>query len=497
MAPILAHYDPTLPIKMAGDASAYGIGAVISHSYPDGTERPISFASRTLSPSEQNYPQIEKEALSLIYGIKEFHAYLYGRKFTLVTDHKPLLTVLGPKNGIPPMAAARLQRWALLLSAYNYSIEFKPMQQHANADGLSRLPLGNRQPPSTCSAFVVGQIQALPVSSEQLESATRQDPLLSLSRVHQYIQEGWPDSTTEEFKPYRDRQLELTTQGNAVLWGSRVIIPSKLHSRILEELHRDHPGITRMKALARSYLWWPGLDRCLEKCVQECLACQAERNTPALAPLHPWLWPTKPWQRVHVDFAGPFMGEMFMVVVDAHAKWPEVIPMSSTTSSNTIDELRRLFAAYGLPRQLVSDNGPQFTLNEFATFCKLNGVKHIRCAPYYPASNGIAERFVQAFKRAMKTGAGDGQTVTQRLSNFLLTYRCTPHATTGEAPCNLFMGRRLRTRLDLLRPSCEERVQSKQAQQKSDHDKHAHPRQLERGQAVMVRNWTRLGAGCR
>ena len=119
-APVLAHYDPALPIKLAGDASAYGIGAVISHVYADGSERPISFASRTLSPSEQNYSQIEKEALSLVYGIKKFHSYLYGRKFTLVTDHKPLITVLGPKNGIPPMAAARLQRWALLLSAYIY-----------------------------------------------------------------------------------------------------------------------------------------------------------------------------------------------------------------------------------------------------------------------------------------------------------------------------------------------------------------------------------------
>ena len=209
----------------------------------------------------------------------------------MVTDHKPLITVLGPKNGIPPMAAARLQRWALLLSAYIYTIEFKPTQQHANADGLSRLPLGDRQPPSTCSAFVVGQLQALPVTSEQLEAATRQDPLLS--RVHQYIKEGWPSSTSEEFKPLHDRQLELTTQGDAILWGNRVIIPLKLQSRILEELHCGHPGITRMKALARSYLWWPGLDRCLERCVQECLPCQAVRNAPAPAPLHPWLWPTK------------------------------------------------------------------------------------------------------------------------------------------------------------------------------------------------------------
>ena len=142
--------------------------------------------------------------------------------------------------------------------------------------------------------------------------------------------------------------------------GNRVIIPLKLRSHITEELHRDHPGITRMKALARSYLWWPGLDHNLERCVQECLACQAVRNAPAPAPLHPWLWPTKPWERIHIDFAGPFLGRMFLVVVDAHSKWPEVIQMSTTTSTNTIEALRRLFAAYGLPRQLVSDNGPQF-----------------------------------------------------------------------------------------------------------------------------------------
>ena len=101
-APVLAHYDPTMPIKMAGDASAYGIGAVISHVFPDSSERPIAFASRTLTATEQNYPQLEKEALSLVYGIRKFHQYLYGRRFVLVTDHKPLTTVLGPKNGIPP-----------------------------------------------------------------------------------------------------------------------------------------------------------------------------------------------------------------------------------------------------------------------------------------------------------------------------------------------------------------------------------------------------------
>ena len=194
---------------------------------------------------------------------------------------------------------------------------------------------------------------------------------------------------------------------------------------------------------------------------------------------------TKPWQRIHVDFAGPFLVRMFLVVVDA-AKWPEVITMSSTTTSTTINELHHLFAAYGLPKQLVSDNGPQFTSEEFSTFCKQNGVKHIRCAPYHLASNGLAERFVQTFKRAMKASSEDKNSFNQRLTNFLLTYRSTPHATTGEAPCQLFMGRKLRTRLNLMRPSSEERVQAKQAQQKYDHDKHAHPRELEIGQSVIT-----------
>ena len=176
------HYDPTLPITLAGDASAYGIGAVISHVMPDGTEHPIAFASRTLSPSERNYAQLEKEALSLVFGIKRFHQYLYGRKFTLVTDHKPLLAILGPKKGIPPLAAARLQRWAVLLSAYTYDIRYKSTVAHSNADGLSRLPLpidmkvGESQ---EASLYFVSRMECLPVTVAQMQQVTCTDPCLS------------------------------------------------------------------------------------------------------------------------------------------------------------------------------------------------------------------------------------------------------------------------------------------------------------------------------
>ena len=125
---VLVHYDLALPLKLDCDASVYGVGAVLSHVYSDGVERPIAYASRTLTKSEKGYAQLEKEALSLIYGVKKFHQSIYGRRFTLVTDHKPLMIILSPKKGLPTLAAVRLQRWAIHLTAYQYDIEFdQPM----------------------------------------------------------------------------------------------------------------------------------------------------------------------------------------------------------------------------------------------------------------------------------------------------------------------------------------------------------------------------------
>ena len=149
-----------------------------------------------------------------------------------------------------------------------------------------------------------------------------------------------------------------------------------------------------------------------ENKARSCSQCQAVRyQLPVVAPLYPWCWPEKPWQHIHADFAGPFQGTMFLVTVDAHLKWPEVSMMSSTTVSKTMDVLRQMFAAYGLPHQIVSDNGPQFISDDFATFTKMNGIKHIRSAPYHPASNGLAERFIQALKASLK----DGRPLFQRL----------------------------------------------------------------------------------
>ena len=179
-APVLVHYHPNLPIHLAGDASSYGIGAILSHILPDGSEHPIAYASRTLQPAEENYAQVDKEALSLVFGVQKLHKYVYGRLFTLVTDHEPLTTILGPKTGVPPLAAARMQRWALL-SAYNYHIEFRTTNAHANADGMSCLPLPHTPSPmrpSEDSEFNIAQIQMMPVSFSQVQKSNHTDLVL-------------------------------------------------------------------------------------------------------------------------------------------------------------------------------------------------------------------------------------------------------------------------------------------------------------------------------
>ena len=454
---------------------------------PTGEERPIAFASRTLNKSERNYAQIEKEALSIIFGIMKFHQYLYGRKFLLVTDHKPLVTILGPKRGIPTLAAARLQRWAILLSAYQYDIEYRSTAKHANADCLSRLPLQIEKPEDVDEVRLVNilQIESLPLSAEQIRKATRADPVLS--RVLEYTLKDWLEERSPEIAAYYQKRHEITIEDGCLVWGIRVIVPKPFHERVLKELHSGHPGIVRMKSLARLHVWWPNLDKDILSVVRGCVKCQLTRNKPPQAPLQPWDWPKLPWQRIHIDFAGPFMNRTFLIVVDSHSKWLEVEVMSSVTSEATIEKLREMFARFGIPMQLVSDNGPQFTSREFAEFTKANGIKHTLVAPYHPRSNGQAERFVQTFKQYFKTEGSNS--IKQSLSRFLFSYRTTPSSVTGQTPAELFLNRRPRTRLDLLLPDLGRKVFEKQIDQKAIFDRTSKERHFSIGEEVLVQNF--------
>ena len=225
------------------------------------------------------------------------------------------------------------------------------------------------------------------------------------------------------------------------------MVPPPGRESVLIELHGGHPGTSRMKSLARGLVWWPGMDQEIENMVKQCSDCQQSRPSPPTAPLHPWCWPTRPWTRFHVDFAGPMEGKMFLIVIDAHSKWIEVFPIATATALTTIQRLRQLFAQFRIPESIVSDNGPQFAAAEFQEFCRLNGIRHIRVAPYQPSSNGLAERAVQVFKQGFRKSSMG--TPSDRIARFLFQYRITPHTTTGLSPAEMLLGRNLRSRLDL------------------------------------------------
>ena len=138
-----------------------------------------------------------------------------------------------------------------------------------------------------------------------------------LSQVLRFAQDGWPDHVDAELQPFLIRKNELSIEVGCLM---KVIIPSKLQKWVLDELHTSHPGIVRMKSITRTKFWWPKITTHIEELVRSCLACQSNRNKPPTTTLHPWNWPAKPWQRVHIDFAGPFMDKMFLIVVEAHSK---------------------------------------------------------------------------------------------------------------------------------------------------------------------------------
>ena len=486
---VLAHFDPQQRLAVACDASPYGVGAVLSHLYNDGSERPIAYASRSLAPAERKYSHIEKEGLAVVFGVKKFHQYLLGRKFVVFSDHKPLQFLFCESRPVPPMASARIQRWALTLSAYNYQIVYRPSQLQANADGLSRLPLKGEEPGDVpLPGDTILMMESLSnansvVTATTIRSWTDKDPVLSL--VRRMVLHGWQPQASDEFRPYEQRKLELSVQNGCVLWGSRVVVPPQGRQHVLEMLHEGHPGISRMKSLARGIVWWPKLDADQETLVRSCKACQENQKRCSKVQLHPWEWPAEPWARVHVDFFGPFLGKQFFIIVDAHSKWVEVCVVSSPSSQQAIQALRRVFSTHGLPQILVSDNGAAFSSSEFQTFVTRNGFKHVRSAPYHPATNGLAERAVQTVKDALKKTSGD---IDTRLSRFLFQYRLTPHSSTGQSPAMLLLGRVPRSHLDFLFPDVADNVKQNQQRQKQNHDQRATERFFVVGDKVYALN---------
>ncbi|XP_011859382.1 PREDICTED: uncharacterized protein K02A2.6-like [Vollenhovia emeryi] len=389
----LTYYDPKKKIIVAADASSYGMGAVIMHELNDGTLKPIMHAARSFNSTEKNYPQVQREALALTFAVSKFHRYIYGRAFELHTDHKPLLAIFGSKKGIPVHTASRLQRYALILLAYDFTIKYINTKSFAYADFVSRLianhckvkedvvigSIGNvkinaqshlsdrsneKKPKDDYEdtiCFAIDTAHTLPVTFQILKEETGNCATLKI--VAQYIEQGWPETikkfTNPEAAKFFTSKDSLTVIDGCIFFGDRIVVPTRLRKQILCELHQGHPGTARMRLLAKSKVFWPKLDVDIQELVRRCKNCATNDKTPTKCTLQSWPIPQGPWSRVHVDYAGPINDFMYLVVVDAFSNWPEVFKMTTTTSAKTIDRLEEAIARHGLMDTLVSDNGPQ------------------------------------------------------------------------------------------------------------------------------------------
>lgn len=496
---ILVHYDPKLPLKLSTDASNEGIGAVLSHIYPNGDERPIVYISRTLSAAEKNYSVVQKEALGIVYPARKLYQYLIGKHFILECDQKSLLAIFGEKRGLPLIAASRLQRWALYLSAFDYEIRYKRGVDNSNADCLSRLCVRRESDEKFClkldSCQYINDVEnecSSMLDFKRVRFETNRDS--QLSKVMDYINLGFPEKNDEDLKPYKQRSNELSIERGIIMWGRRVVIPNKLRKFVLQELHKSHLGIVKTKSIARSYFWWPKIDQQIESEIKECRACRLCQPNPMRSVLIPWEICKRPWERVHVDFLGPVENTMFFIILDAYSKWVEAFAMASTNTNSTINVLRQVFARFGLPDIFVSDNGSQLVSDELEYFLESNGIIHKKSAPGHPATNGAAENAVKSFKSALAKAITNAKLNKNKVEldkfvqRYLFDYRIAKHSATEESPAKLMFGRELKSRFDLLKPLSNERIATKNNERKIENFGGKRDDIFQIGEKVVVRD---------
>ncbi len=504
--PVLQFYDQRKPLKVASDASQYGLGAVLLQKEENNSWLPVAYASRAMTDAESRYAQIEKEALSICFAMEKFHQFIYGRRVVAETDHKPLVSIfVKGLNDCPP----RIQRFRLRLQKYDLLVTYKPGREMHTADALSRnFPQAEAHSSleEDVKVFVDSIVASLPVSEgrfSEIRNATARDPVLQ--RLTSMVLAGWPDNRINcskellEFWNYRD---ELSVIDGVVFKSSRVVIPAVLRAVMLEKIHAGHLGQEKCKQRAREVLFWPGMNGDIVRLVQQCEACCAYRHRQQSEPLLPPPVAVRPWQKVATDLF-EFEKAHYIVIVDYYSNYPEVVKLSSQSSQAVINVMKATFARHGIPEEVMSDNGPCYAGSEFAQFAKDWGFLHTTSSPRYPQSNGLAERTVQTIKNIMRKCSVGGEDPHIGL----LAYRSSP-LDNGFTPAHLLMGRRIQCNLpvdnSLLRPkTTPTQVLNKMVllkeRQKCYHDKKASAESLpplQNGDAVRVwhdNNWKMKG----
>lgn len=436
------------------DACTYGLGGVMAH-VVNGEEKPISFTSFTLNEAQRKYPILHLEALAVVCTVKKFHKFLYGKKFKIYTDHKPLIGILG-KEGKNSISVTRLQRYVMELAIYDYEIVYRQSSQMGNADFCSRFPLMHQVPEKLDREYVksLNFTDEFPINYKEVAIETRKDK--QLQRIMEYVHKGWPDRVERSLLDVFSHYQDLEVVEGCLLFQDRVIIPQSMKQKVIKMLHLNHSGINKIKQLARRTVYWFGMNRDLEDFVKLCRTCNETTSLSKKPPYSEWIPTSKPFSRIHADFFY-FNKKTFLVVVDSHTKWVEVEHMRYGTDHNKVIKIfHSIFARYGLPDVLVTDGGPPFNSGIFTSFFEKQGIKVMKSPPYHPKSNGQAERIVRLVKNVFKKFLIDPDIrkldTDEQISLFIMNYRNTCLGEDNKFPSERLLSYKPKVLVDLLNP---------------------------------------------
>lgn len=450
----LGYYNVSDRTIVIADASPVGLGGVLVQTNSKGEPRIIAYGHKTLTDCERRYCQTEKEALALVWAVEHFHIFLYGKRFELITDHKPLEVIFGPKS----KPCARIERWVMRLQSYDYKIVYQPGKTNI-ADSLSRLSKNAEKSRIKLEdnhiCQIVEFVRPRAVSLKEIIDSSMEDKEI-LNVKEGLYRNIWND----DVKLYKIFQNELCFHEGILLRGMRIVVPSALRKRVLDAAHEGHPGIVSMKARLRTKVWWPRCDKEAENIVKACKGCTLVSAPCPPTPMKRRELPEGPWIDIAIDLMGPLpSGDHLFVVVDYYSRYKEVKICRKITSTEIVAKLKEIFSRLGNPISITADNGRQFISEEFKSFLTERNIILFNTVPYWPQQNGEVERQNRDILKRLKISIAENKDWKESLLDYLTMYNSTPHSVTGRTPSELFYKRKFRDKLPMVNDTMERTAQ--------------------------------------
>ena len=421
-ATLLAHPLPTAPIALTTDASDMAVGAVVEQRVANAWQ-PLAFFSRRLRDAECKYSAFDRELLALYLATRHFRFLLEGRDFTAYVDHKPLTFAMA-KTTEP--WSARQQRHLAAISEYTTDIRHVAGKCNPVADCLSRVLV--------CPVHLGVDFSAMAADQPS-------DPdILALKSAGTGLR--LEDAVLQEGGP--------TLLCDVSTGRPRPLVPVAWRRRVFESIHSlSHPGVRASVKLVGSKFVWSGLRRDVKGWAAACVSCQrAKVQQHTRAPLEPFPVPARRFDHVHVDLVGPLPPSQgfthLLTMVDRTTRWPEAVPLSSTTAADVARAfLSAWVARFGTPSDITSDRGPQFVSELWSALARSLGTQVHRTTAYHPQANGLCERFHRSLKAALRAALTDGNWA-DRLPWVMLGLRSAPKEDLNASPAELVLGQPLR-----------------------------------------------------